>query len=85
MNPVAITLVVRLLVGVSTPSCGVAIHCILKHTQRHIRRKTWKHGGYQVCFRMYGLLVIVVAQWLCKPRAGVRFSYGPPYVDVSLV
>jgi hypothetical protein len=32
MNPVAITLVVRLLVGVSTPSCGVAIHCILKHT-----------------------------------------------------
>ena len=20
----------------------------------------------------------MVAQWLCKPRAGVRFSYGPP-------
>ena len=26
----------------------------------------------------FGLLVIMVAQWLCKPRAGVRFSYGPP-------
>ena len=25
-----------------------------------------------------GLLVIMVAQWLCKPRVGVRFSYGPP-------
>ena len=37
MNPVAITLVVRLLVGVSTPSCGVAIHCILKHTKKVAR------------------------------------------------
>ncbi len=25
----------------------------------------------------------MVAQWLCKPRAGVRFSYGPPNKQVS--
>ena len=33
---------------------------------------------------IYGLIVIVVAQWLCKPRVGVRFSFGPPRVKYNM-
>ena len=29
--------------------------------------------------KKFGLIVITGAQWLCKPRVGVRFPVGPPY------
>ena len=38
--------------------------------------ESWKKSVF-----LYGLIVIVVAQWLCKPRVGVRFSFGPPRVN----
>lgn len=38
-----------------------------------------------MCFtKIIGLIVITGAQWLCKPRVGVRFPVGPPVFGLKV-
>ena len=40
--------------------------------------KTVRGGSSPSGDAKFGLIVITGAQWLCKPRVGVRFPVGPP-------